>query len=52
GVGVILKAEHMCMAMRGVQVPGVITTTATMRGVYADHDRTAKAEFMEAIKNV
>lgn len=52
GVGVILKAEHMCMAMRGVQVPGVITTTATMRGVYAYHDRTAKAEFMEAIKNV
>lgn len=52
GVGVILKAEHMCMAMRGVQVPGVITTTATMRGVYGDHTKTAKAEFLEALKNV
>jgi GTP cyclohydrolase I len=51
GVGIVLKAEHMCMAMRGVQVPGVVTTTATMRGVYADHDRTAKAEFMEYIRN-
>lgn len=51
GVAVIMKAEHMCMAMRGVGTPGVITTTATMKGVFADHDRTAKAEFMEAIRN-
>lgn len=49
GIGVVLKAEHMCMAMRGVQVPGVITTTSAMRGVYADHTRTAKAEFLEII---
>lgn len=49
GVGVVLRAEHMCMAMRGVEVPGVITTTATMRGVYADHDKTAKAEFLRWI---
>lgn len=51
GVGVVLKAEHMCMSMRGVQVPGVVTTTSAMRGVYADHTRTAKAEFMEIIRN-
>lgn len=51
GVGVVLKAEHMCMAMRGVQQPGVITTTSAMYGVYADHSRTAKAEFMELIHN-
>ena len=51
GVGVVLKAEHLCMAMRGVQQPGVITTTSSMYGVYADHDRTAKAEFMELIRN-
>lgn len=50
GVAVQLKAEHLCMAMRGVQVAGSITTTATMTGVFADHTRTAKAEFMEAIK--
>lgn len=50
GVGVVLKAEHMCMAMRGVQQPGVITTTSAMYGVYADHGRTAKAEFLDLIK--
>lgn len=50
GVAVLLEAEHMCMAMRGVAQPGVITTTSAMRGVYADHERTAKAEFMETIR--
>lgn len=47
GVGVILRAEHLCMTIRGVQKPGALTTTAAMRGVFADHDRTAKAEFMK-----
>jgi GTP cyclohydrolase IA len=47
GVAVVLKAEHLCMAMRGVEQPGVITTTSVMRGVFADHDRLARAEFFE-----
>lgn len=51
GLAVVVKAEHMCMAMRGVEQPGVITTTSTMRGVFADHTRTAKAEFLEWIHN-
>lgn len=50
GVAVVMKAEHMCMAMRGVETAGVITTTSAMRGVFADHDRTAKAEFMEWLR--
>lgn len=50
GVAVILRGEHMCMAMRGVRVPGVVTSTQTMRGVFADHSRTAKMEFLEAIR--
>jgi GTP cyclohydrolase I len=49
GVGVVVKAEHLCMTIRGVQLPGTRTTTASMRGVFADHDRTAKAEFLAAI---
>jgi GTP cyclohydrolase IA len=49
GVAVVLKAEHLCMAMRGVQAPGVLTTTNAMRGVFADHSRTAKAELMAVI---
>lgn len=47
GVGVVLKAEHMCMTIRGVQTPGTKTTTSTMRGVFADHERTAKSEFLQ-----
>jgi GTP cyclohydrolase I len=49
GVAVVLRAEHLCMAMRGVQQPGVVTTTSAMTGVFGDHSRTAKAEFMNII---
>jgi GTP cyclohydrolase I len=49
GVGVVLEAEHMCMSMRGVSQPGVVTTTSAMYGVYADHSRTAKAEFLSLV---
>jgi GTP cyclohydrolase I len=49
GVATVLRAEHLCMAMRGVQQPGVVTTTSAMLGVFGDHSRTAKAEFMSII---
>lgn len=49
GVAVILEAEHMCMTIRGVQTPGTKTTTSAMRGVFSDHDRTAKNEFLRLI---
>jgi GTP cyclohydrolase I len=49
GVIVVMEAEHLCMAMRGVKAPGVKTRTTAVRGVFADHDRTAKAEFMAGI---
>lgn len=52
GVAVVLEAEHMCMAMRGVATAGVITTTSSMKGVFGDHSRTAKAEFLENIKRL
>lgn len=50
GVGVVIEAEHLCMTIRGVQLPGTKTTTASMRGVFGDHTRTAKAEFLASIK--
>jgi GTP cyclohydrolase I len=50
GVAVVVKAEHLCMAMRGVEQPGVETITSAMKGVFGDHDRTAKAEFMSLIQ--
>lgn len=49
GLAVMVQAEHMCMTIRGVQTPGTITTTSDMRGVYSDHTRTAKAEFLQII---
>lgn len=51
GVGVVIKAEHMCMSMRGVRQPGVVTTTSAMVGVYSDHERTAKAEFLDFVRD-
>jgi GTP cyclohydrolase I len=49
GLAVLMEAEHLCMTIRGVQVPGTKTRTASMRGVFGDHSRTAKAEFLSAI---
>lgn len=51
GLALVLEAEHLCMSMRGVQVPGTRTTTSVMRGVFADHDRQARAEFLSLIRS-
>jgi GTP cyclohydrolase I len=50
GVGVIMEAEHTCMTIRGVQSPGTLTYTASMIGVFSDHTKTAKAEFLSRVK--
>ena len=36
GVGVRLRAEHMCMSLRGARAAGAVTTTSARRGVIAD----------------
>lgn len=48
-VAVVMECEHLCMTIRGVQAPGTTTYTATMRGVFGIHERTAKDEFLKAI---
>jgi GTP cyclohydrolase IA len=50
GVMVVLEAEHLCMTIRGSQTPGTITRTVETRGVFADHTKTAKHEFLMGIK--
>ena len=45
GVGVIIKATHMCMAMRGVKHDGVMTTS-TLKGSFLK-ESNVRAEFME-----
>lgn len=33
GVGVVLRAEHQCMTIRGIQAAGSTTVTSTMHGL-------------------
>jgi GTP cyclohydrolase IA len=49
GVAVVIEAEHMCMSIRGIQSPGTITTTSCMQGVFEDHSRLAREEFLHLI---
>ncbi len=45
GVGVILEAEHMCMALRGVEKPGSTTVTSALLGAVRNDPRT-REEFL------
>lgn len=45
GVGVVLQCRHMCLESRGVNRPGVVTTTSAITGVLKT-DAAARAEFM------
>jgi GTP cyclohydrolase I len=47
-VGVIVKAEHSCMAMRGVRKQGSMTVTSAMRGTFRK-DPASRAELMSLI---
>src|ERR1700753_969617 len=48
GVIVIVEAEHLCMAMRGVRKPGAITTTSAVRGQFKT-DAASRAEALDLI---
>lgn len=49
-VGVIVKAEHSCMAMRGVRKQGSMTVTSAMRGAFR-RDVASRAELMSLINS-
>lgn len=49
GVGVVIKANHLCMVTRGIKVPGVMTTTSSMRGVFRTKP-AARSEFLSFVK--
>ncbi|AEF94208.1 GTP cyclohydrolase 1 [Desulfotomaculum nigrificans CO-1-SRB] len=48
GVVVVVEAEHLCMSMRGVRVPGAHTVTSAVRGLFKKND-ASRAEAMSLI---
>lgn len=46
GVIVVVEAEHLCMAMRGVRKPGAVTATSAVRGQFK-HDAALRAEALD-----
>jgi len=48
GAIVVIEAEHLCMAMRGIRKPGAVTTTSAVRGIFQSQART-RAEAMSLI---
>jgi GTP cyclohydrolase I len=50
GVGVVLKAEHLCMRMRGVEKQNSVVVTSAMLGTFRTHQAT-RQEFMTLIQD-
>lgn len=45
GVGVVIEAEHSCMALRGVNTPGAVMTCSHLLGQFRS-DPATRAEFL------
>lgn len=50
GVAVMIEAEHMCMAMRGIQKQGSTTLTTTFTGAFKT-DASEQARFMTMVRS-
>ena len=49
GVGVVIEAEHSCMTMRGVDVPGASLSTSCLLGTVREDPRT-REEFLRLVR--
>lgn len=50
GVGIVVRARHMCMESRGICQQGHHTVTSALRGVIRE-DASARAEFLQLIQS-
>lgn len=48
GVAVVIKAEHLCMTMRGIKKPGSSVITSATRGFFRSRAAT-RAEFLSLV---
>lgn len=51
GVGVVLKARHLCMEMRGVKSIGNYTVTSSLLGTFKD-DVSCRTEFLKIVGDI
>lgn len=51
GAGVALRAEHLCMSVRGARADGSLTTTTARRGAFAD-EPTRRGEWDRILATV
>ena len=49
GVGVVIEAQHLCAAMRGVKKPNTVMTTSAVRGLFK-RNATTRGEFMGHVR--
>jgi GTP cyclohydrolase I len=50
GVAVVIEAQHLCMAMRGVEKQNSYAMTSSMLGAFREDART-RAEFLDLLKH-